>query len=71
MLEEVEVSIETNKLRVDLIPMMGHIEVSLKRSSLSFKEHSLLICLPAIECDEGVRAAPVAARGDDFGTGGE
>ena len=51
--------------------MMGHIEVSLKRSSLSFKERSLLIRLPAAECDEGVQAASVAAGGDDSGTGGE
>ena len=37
MLEEVEASVETKKLRADLTSMMGHIEVSLKRSSLSFK----------------------------------
>ena len=37
MLEEVEASIETKMLRVDLTSMMGRIEVSLKRSSLSFK----------------------------------
>ena len=36
MLEEVEASTETKKLRADLTSMMGHIEVSLKRSSLSF-----------------------------------
>ena len=36
-LEEVEASVETKKLRADLTSMMGHIEVSLKRSSLSFK----------------------------------
>ena len=54
MLEEVEASVETKKLRVDLTSMMGHIEVSLKRSSLSFEEHSLLIRLPTVECDEGV-----------------
>ena len=54
MLEEVEASVETKKLRADLTSMMGRIEVSLKESSLSFKEHSLLICLPTTECDEGV-----------------
>ena len=37
MLEEVETSTETKKLRADVTSMMGHIEVSLKRSSLSFK----------------------------------
>ena len=54
MLEEVEASMETKKLRADLTSMMGRIEVSLKRSYLSFKERSLLIRLPAVECDEGV-----------------
>ena len=49
MLEEVEISIETKKLRADLTSMMGHIEVSLKRSCLSFKERNLLICLPTAE----------------------
>ena len=71
MLEEVEASVETKKLRANLTSLMGCIEVSLKRSSLSFKEHNLLICLPTAECDEGVRAAPVAAGGDDSDTGGE
>ena len=37
MLEEVEASIETKKLSADLTSMIGCIEVSLKRSSLSFK----------------------------------
>ena len=37
MLEEVEVSVEMKKLRADLTSMIGRIEVSLKRSSLSFK----------------------------------
>ena len=37
MLEEVEASTETKKLRADLTSMMGRIEVSLNRSSLSFK----------------------------------
>ena len=37
MLEEGEACVETKKLRADLRSMMGHIEVSLKRSSLSFK----------------------------------
>ena len=37
MMEEGESSIETKKLRADLTSMMGCIEVSLKRSSLSFK----------------------------------
>ena len=37
MLEEVEASMETKKLRADLTSMMGRIEVSLKRYSLSFK----------------------------------
>ena len=51
--------------------MMGCIEVSLKRSYLSFKEHSLLIHLPTAECDEGVRQAPAVVGGDDSSTGGE
>ena len=54
MLEEGEASVETKKLRANLTSMMGCIEVSLKRSYLSFKEHSLLIHLPTAECDEGV-----------------
>ena len=54
MLEDVEASVETKKLRANLTSMMGHIEVSLKRSSLSFKEHSLFIHLHAAECDEVV-----------------
>ena len=37
MLEEVEASMETKKLRADLTSMIGRIEVSMKRSSLSFK----------------------------------
>ena len=36
-LEEAEASTETKKLRADLTSMMGRIEVSLNRSSLSFK----------------------------------
>jgi len=68
MLQEGEASAETKRLRADLTSMMGHIEVSLKRSSLSFKERSLLFHLPTVECDEGVRAVPVAAGGDDSGT---
>ena len=71
MFEEREASVETKKLRADLTSMMGRIEVSLKRSSLSFKGCSLLICLHVAECDEGVRVALVAAGGDDSGTGGE
>ena len=71
MLEEVEVSVETKKLRANLTSMMGHIEVILKRSYLSFKEHSLLIHLPTAECDEGVRAVPAVAGGDDSSTRGE
>ena len=71
MLQEGEASVETKRLRADLTSMMGHIEVSLKRSSLSFKERSLLFHLPTVECDEGVRAVPVAAGGDDYGTVGE
>ena len=51
--------------------MIGRIEVSLKRSCFSFKEHKLLIHLPTVECDEGVRAAPAVARGDGSGTRGE
>ena len=68
MLEEGEASVETKKLRADLTSMMGHIEVSLKRSFLSFEECSLLIRLPTAECDEGIRAAPMAAGRDDSGT---
>ena len=71
MLEEVEASTETKKLRADLTSMMGHIKVSLKRSSLSFKECNLLIHLPATKYDEGVRAVPVVAGGDDSSTRGE
>jgi len=71
MSEEGEASIDTKKLRADLTSMMSRIEVSLKRSYLSFKEHSLLIHLPTAECDEGVRVAPTVARGDGSGTGGE
>ena len=71
MLEKGEVSTETKKLRADLTSMIGRIEVSLKRSFLSLEEHSLLICLSSTECDEGVRAAPVAAGGDDSSTRGE
>ena len=37
MLEEREASAEIKKLRADLTSMVGRIEVSLKRSSLSFK----------------------------------
>ena len=43
MLEEGEASVEIKKLRADLTSMMGRIEVSLKRSSLSFKGRGLLI----------------------------
>ena len=43
MLEDREASAETNKLRSDLTSMIGHIEVSLKRSFLSLEERSLLI----------------------------
>ena len=64
-------STETKKLRADLTSMVGRIEVSLKRSYLSFKEHSLLIHLPTAECDEGVRQAPAVVGGDDSSTGGE
>ena len=41
MQEEVEVSVETKKLRADLTSMIGRIEVSLKRSFLSLEEQSL------------------------------
>ena len=71
MLEEGEASAETKKLRADLTSMIGHIEVSLKRSFLSLEERSLLICLSSAKCDEGVRAALAAAGGDDSNTGGE
>jgi len=54
MLEEGEASVETKKLRADLMSMIGHIEVSLKRSFLSLKERSLLICLSSAKCDEVV-----------------
>ena len=37
MLEEVKASAEMKKLRADLTSMIGRIEVSLKRYSLSFK----------------------------------
>ena len=37
MLEEVEASARMKKLRANLTLMIGRIEVSLKRSSLSFK----------------------------------
>ena len=43
MLQEGEASAETKRLRADLTSMMGRIEVSLKRSSLSFKGRGLLI----------------------------
>ena len=71
MMGEGEVSTETKKLRVDLTSMIGCIEVSLKRSFLSLEECSLLICLSSVECDEGVRAMPAAAGGDDSSTRGE
>ena len=71
MLEEGEVSMETKKLRADLMSIIGHIEVSLKRSFLSLEEHSLLIRLSSTKCDEGVRAVLAAAGGDDSSTGGE
>ena len=71
MLEKGEVSTETKKLRADLTSMIGRIEVSLKRSFLSLEERSLLIHLSSTECDEGARAAPAAARGDDSSTRGE
>ena len=71
MLEEVEASTETKKLRVDLTSMMSHMEVIQKRFYLFFKERSLLIRLPAIECDEGVRAVAAAAGGDDSDTRGK
>ena len=71
MLEEGEASAETKKLRANLTLMMGRTEVSLKRSCLSFKEHNLLIHLPAAECDEGVRAAAAATGGNDSDTRGK
>ena len=71
MLEEGEASAETKKLRADLTSMIGHIEVSLKRSFLSLEERSLLICLSSTKCDEGVQAALAVAGGDDSSTGGE
>jgi len=71
VLEEGEASAETKKLRDDLTSMISRIEVSLKRSFLSLEERSLLIRLSSAECDEGVQAAPAAARGDDSSTGGE
>jgi len=71
MLEEGEASVETKKLRADLTSMIGHIEVSLKRSFLSLEDCSLSIHLSSAKCDEGVRAAPAVAGGDDSSTGGE
>ena len=71
MLEEGEASTETKRLRADLTSMIGRIEVSLKRSFLSLEERSLFIFLSSAECDEGVRAAPTVARGDDSSNGGE
>jgi len=71
MLEEGEASVETKKLRADLTSMIGRIEVRLKRSFLSLEERSLLIHLSSAECDEGVRAAPAKAGGDDSRTRGE
>ena len=68
---EGEASVETKKLRDYLTSMIGHIEVSLKRSFLSLEERSLLIRLSSTKCDEGVRAAPVVAGGDDSSTRGE
>ena len=62
---------ETKKLRADLMSMIGHIEVSLKRSFLSLKERSLLIHLSFAECDKGARAPSAAAGGDDSSTRGE
>ena len=54
MLEEGEASMETKKLRANLMSMIGRIEVRLKRSFLSLEERSLLIRLSSVECDEGV-----------------
>ena len=71
MLEEGEASAETKKLRVDLTSMIGRIEVSLKRSFLSLEAYSLLIRLSSTEYDEGVRAVPAIAGGDDSSTRGE
>ena len=71
MLEEEEASMEMKELRADLTSMIGRIEVSLKRSFLSLKERNPLIRLSSAECDEGVRAAPMVAKGDDSSTGGE
>ena len=71
MLEKGEASVATKKLRAYLTSMIGHIEVSLKRSFLSLEEHSLLIRLSSTKCDEGVRAVLAAAGGDDSSTGGE
>ena len=62
MLEEEEASMEMKELRADLTSMIGRIEVSLKRSFLSLEEHSLLIHLSSIECDEGVQAAPAVVE---------
>ena len=71
MLEDGEASAEIKKLRANLMSMIGHIEVSLKRSFLCLEERSLLIRLSSTKCDEGVRAAPVVAGGDDSSTRGE
>ena len=71
MLEEGEASMETKKLRANLMSIIGHIEVSLKRSFLSLEERILLIHLSSAKCDEGVRVVPVVAGGDDSSTGGE
>ena len=68
---EGEASVETKKLRADLMSMIGYIEVSLERSLLSLEECSMLIRLSCAECDEGVRAASTVAGGDDSCTGGE
>ena len=71
VLEEVEASAKTKKLRADLMSMIGRIEVSLKRSFLSLEECSLLIHLSSVKCDEGVREVSAAAGGDDSRTRGE
>ena len=59
MLEEREARSEEKKLRANLISMQARIEVSLRDFFVERKGQ--LICLPAAESDEGVRAVPAVA----------
>ena len=47
--KEGEASMETKKLRANLMSIIGHIEVSLKRSFLSLEERILLIHLSSTD----------------------